>query len=114
VQETKRLVQILPERRIITTIAQNSRSSLNALAGKVLGKDLLSHLRALGGLGSVGASVGVGNAKEPLGHHVEVEVDEEVVDVLGREGRGVVLAAQEAVLFGSPPGEADLVLGLVL
>jgi hypothetical protein len=25
-----------------------------------------------------------------------------------------VLAAQEAVLFGSPPGEADLVLGLVL
>lgn len=50
VQETKRLVQILPERRIITAIAQNSRSSLNALAGKVLGKDLLGHLGALGGL----------------------------------------------------------------
>lgn len=41
----------------------------------------------------MGASVGVGNAKESFGDHVEVEVDEEVVDVLGREGRGVVFAA---------------------
>lgn len=62
----------------------------------------------------MGASVGVSNAKESLGDHVEVEVDEEVVNIFGGKGRGVVLAAQETVLFGSPPGEADLVLGLVL
>jgi hypothetical protein len=60
------------------------------------------------------ASIGVGNAEETLGNHVKVEIDEKIVNVLGGEGGGIVLAAEKAVFFGSPPCEADFILGLVL
>lgn len=113
-QETKRLVQVLPERRIITTIGQNSRGDFNALALKIFCKDLLRDLRALGSFRSMRTSISVSNAEKALGNHVEIEIDEKVIDILGGKGRGVVLAAEEAIFFGAPPCEADLVLGLVL
>lgn len=83
VQESKRFVQSLPERSIVTSIGEHRRCSLNTLAGEVIDKDLLRHLRALGSLGSVGATIRISDAEEALGNHVEVEIDEEVVDVLG-------------------------------
>lgn len=60
------------------------------------------------------ASISVSDTEETLGDHVEVEIDEKIIDVLGGKGGGVVLAAEEAVFFGAPPCEADSVLGLVL
>lgn len=44
VQESKRLVQSLPERSIVTSIGEYCRRSLNTLAGEVIDKDLLRHL----------------------------------------------------------------------
>lgn len=114
VKESKRLVQVLPERSIITSIRQNSRRDLKTLAGKVLSKDLLSDLRTLRRLGSMLASISISYTEETLGDHVEVKVDEKVVDVLGGEVGGVEFAAEKTVLFGAPPCEADLVLSLVL
>ena len=113
-EETKRLVQVLPERSIITSIRQNSRRNLKTLAGKVLSKDLLRNLRTLRRLGSMLATVSVSDTEETLGDHVEVEVDQKVVDVLGGQVGGVEFAAEKTVFFSAPPGEADLVLGLVL
>ena len=113
-EETKRLVQVLPERSIITSIRQNSRRNLKTLAGKVLSKDLLRNLRPLGRLGSMLAAIGISDTEEALGNHVEVEVDQKVVDILGGQVGGVEFAAEKAVFFGTPPGKADLVLGLVL
>jgi hypothetical protein len=49
-QESKGLVQVLPERSIITAIGQNGRRYLNTLALKVLCEDLLRDLGALGSL----------------------------------------------------------------
>jgi hypothetical protein len=62
----------------------------------------------------VRATVGISDTEETLGDHVEVEIDEKIVDVLGGQVGCVELASQKAVLLGSPPGETDLVLGLVL
>jgi hypothetical protein len=114
VQEPKRFIQSLPEGSIITSIRQRNRYNLNSLARKVIHKDILRHLRALGRLGSIGAAVCVSDAKVTLRNHVEVEVHKEIVDVLDGQIRRVEFAAEEAFFFGTPPGEADPIFGLVL
>lgn len=62
----------------------------------------------------MGASVSVSHAEEALGHHVEVEIHEKVIDVGCGQVGAVKLGAQEAIFLGTPPGEADLVLRSIL
>jgi deoxycytidylate deaminase len=62
----------------------------------------------------VGAAIVVAHAIVALGYHVVVEVGQNVVGLGDLKSAGVVLGAQQPVLLGSPPGEADLVSEAVL
>lgn len=113
-EEAKWLVQDLPERGIVASIGEGSRGNFEALALEVVDKELLSDFRTRRSSNSMRTPVGIGNAKETLGHHVVVEVDEQIVDLVRCKVGTVVFAAQKAIFFGPPPSKSNLVLGLVL
>ncbi|KAL3296118.1 aminopeptidase Y precursor vacuolar [Colletotrichum asianum] len=113
-QEPERLVEYLPEGRVVAAVGQHRRRDNVPLAGKVRLVDVLDDVGPRRRDAAVAAAVRVRHPEEALGHHVEVEVHQQVVDVGGREVRAVELRPEQAVLLGAPPREAHFVLGAVL
>lgn len=92
-EEAKWLVQDLPERSIIASIGEGSRGNFEAIALEVVDEELLCDFRTSRSSDSMRTSVGIGNAKETLGHHVVVEIHEQIVDLLRCKVGAVVFAA---------------------
>lgn len=80
VQESKRLIEDLPEWSIVAAICEGSGSDLQAFAGEILDKEFLDDFRTRWSLDTVCASIGVSNAEKALCHHVVVKINEQIID----------------------------------
>lgn len=113
VEESKGLVEIAPERRIVAAVGQNGGGCLKTLAREPVQVDLLDDLGAAGSNGAVGPAVVVTNTIVTPRHHVVVEVREDVVHLMHLEVGGVVCRTEQSILLSSPPDESKLVLEAV-
>lgn len=113
-EKAKWLIENLPEWSVIAPVGKGSRCHLEALILKVLTEYSLSDLGPRRCYASMLAPIGIGDTEETLGHHVEVEVHEQIVDVVNVEVGAIVPATQEAIFFGPPPRESNPVLSIVL
>lgn len=114
VKTTYGLAQDLPEGGIVTAVGEPRGSHIDALGDKVGGEELLDDVGARRGRDAVRRAVAIKDAVVALSDHVEVEVSQDVVTLLRGEVVDVVAGSDEALFFGTPPREADFVVGGVL
>lgn len=91
-EKAKWLIENLPEWSVIAPVGKGSRCHLEALILKVLTEYSLSDLGPRRCYASMLAPIGIGDTEETLGHHVEVEVHEQIVDVVNVEVGAIVPA----------------------
>lgn len=61
----------------------------------------------------MGATVSISDTEVALADHIEVEIQKDLVGFRGVQVARVEPTSEQSVFFGAPPGEADLVFGLV-
>lgn len=99
---------------VVAAACEPRSRDVDALLGVVVHEEFLDDVGTRRPREVVSAAVTVEDTKVPTGHHVKVQVCQNVV----RGGRvqvlGVVFGSEETVLFGPPPREADFVLDFEL
>lgn len=115
-EETTRGNTVLEERSVIGASGEVSWEGLNANGLEVVLEELLGLSRSQWAGGSELGSVTVVNTVEEVwrSDHVEVEVKADLVQVLLGGLLNEVSSSQKTLLLGSPPGEADGIVDLVL
>lgn len=104
------------ERPVVGAPAELGRLRRQLLAGEVSFEQRLRLGRSRGAAEVEGRPVAVVDAEEVVGRrdHVEVEVQPDLVQVLGRRLVDVVLGTEQTELLSRPPCEAHRVVDLVL